>query len=93
MLQNPTTNGSVSKGEYGGPLLEGTPEINLRFGVRLRNLRVQRDLSQEELAVRLLVPVSHLMDLETGLKSASIIDLDSFAQQFNLSIAELLSGL
>lgn len=93
MLQNPTMNVSVSMGDYDGPFHKGTPEINLRFGARLRDLRVQSELSQEELAVRLLVPVSHLIDIEAGRKSASIIDLDSFAHQFNLSIAELLLGL
>jgi Helix-turn-helix domain len=93
MLVNPSTNVSVSKADYGGPFLEGKPEINLRFGARLHDLRVQRALSQEDLAFRLLVPVSHLMDLEAGRKSASIIDLDSFAREFKLSIAELLLGL
>ena len=50
MLVNPSTNVSGSKADYGVPFLEGTPEINLRFGARLHNLRVQRELSQEELA-------------------------------------------
>jgi transcriptional regulator with XRE-family HTH domain len=74
-------------------LQEGTPEINLRFGARLRDLREKRGLSQEELAIRLLVPLSHLADVEGGRKSASIIDLESFAQQFKVSIAELVRGL
>jgi DNA-binding transcriptional regulator YiaG len=93
MLVNTSTNVSDSKAEHGSPFLEGIPEINLRFGARLQDLRVKRKLSQGELALRLLVPVSHLMDLEAGRKSASIIDLDSFAQEFKLSIAELLMGL
>jgi transcriptional regulator with XRE-family HTH domain len=77
----------------GGSFQERTPEINLRFAARLRDLREKRGLSQEELAARLLVPLSHLADVEGGRKSASIIDLESFAQQFNISIAELLQGL
>ena len=93
MLVNPSTNVSGSKADDGDPFLKGTPELNLRFGARLHTLRVQRELSREELAFRLLVPVSHLMDLEAGRKSASIIDLDNFAQEFKLSIAELLLGL
>jgi transcriptional regulator with XRE-family HTH domain len=76
-----------------GSFQERTPEINLRFAARLRDLREKRGLSQEELAARLLVPLSHLADVEGGRKSASIIDLESFAQQFNISIAELLQGL
>jgi ribosome-binding protein aMBF1 (putative translation factor) len=72
---------------------EGTPEINLRFGARLSDLRQKSGLSQEELAARLLVPVSHLADVEGGRKSANIIDLESFAQHFKVSISELLQGL
>jgi ribosome-binding protein aMBF1 (putative translation factor) len=93
MLENPAVNDIVSKPDNDVSIQEEIPEINLRFGARLRNLRAQRELSQVELALRLLVPVSHLIDIEAGRKSATIIDLDSFAQQFNLSIAELLSGL
>ena len=40
-----------------------------------------------------MVPLSHLADVEGGRKSASIIDLESFARQFKLSIAELVRGL
>jgi ribosome-binding protein aMBF1 (putative translation factor) len=93
MLENNSTNVSGSKAEYERPFLAEPPEINLRFGARLIALRTQRKLSQEELALRLLVPVSHLIDLEAGRKSASIIDLDSLAQQFKISIADLLVGL
>jgi transcriptional regulator with XRE-family HTH domain len=78
---------------YGYSFVEGTPEINLRFGARLRDLRQKSGLSQEELAARLLVPLSHLADIEGGRKSASIIDLESFAQHFKVSISELLRGL
>ncbi len=92
MLLNPT-NVSSAKANYGGSFQEATPEINLRFGARLRELREKSGLSQEELAIRLLVPLSHLAEVEDGRKSASIIDLDSFAQQFKVSIAELMQGL
>jgi len=78
---------------YGSSFEEGTPEINLRFGTRLRDLRQNSGLSQEELAARLLVPLSHLADVEGGRKSASIVDLENFAQHFKVSISELLRGL
>jgi ribosome-binding protein aMBF1 (putative translation factor) len=93
MLENNSTNLSSSKAEYERPLLAESQEINLRFGARLSTLRTQRNLSQDELASRLQVSVSHLVDLEAGRKSVSIIDLDSLARQFKVSIAELLVGL
>jgi DNA-binding transcriptional regulator YiaG len=93
MLENNSTNVSSSKAEYERPFLAESQEINLRFGARLSALRTQRDLTQDELASRLQVSVSHLVELESGRKSASIIDLDCLARQFKLSIAELLAGL
>jgi transcriptional regulator with XRE-family HTH domain len=78
---------------YGYSFEEGTPEINLRFGARLLDLRQKSGLSQEELAARLLVPLSYLADIEGGRKSASIIDLEGFAQHFKVSISELVRGL
>ena len=93
MLENNSTKVSGSNAEYDSPFLAEPPEINLRFGARLSALRTQRELSHEELALKMRVSVSHLMDLETGQKSASIIDLDSLARQFKISIAELLVGL
>jgi ribosome-binding protein aMBF1 (putative translation factor) len=93
MLENNSTNVSGSRAEHERLFRTGPPEINLRFGARLSALRTQKELSQEELALRLLVPVSHLMDLEAGRKSASIIDLDDLAQEFRISIADLLLGL
>jgi transcriptional regulator with XRE-family HTH domain len=73
---------------YGYSFEEGTPEVNLRFGARLRDLRQKSGLSQEE-----LVPLSYLADIEGGRKSASIIDLERFAQNFKVSISELLRGV
>jgi ribosome-binding protein aMBF1 (putative translation factor) len=93
MLENNSTNVSSSKAEYKRPFLAESQEINLRFGARLSALRTQRDLSQDEVASRLGVSVSHLVDIEAGRKSASIVDLDGLARQFKVSIAELLVGL
>jgi len=92
MLHNPTSHASASKTDFKGSFSEGSPEINLRFGKKLQTLREQQSLSQEELAVQLLIPMSYLSDLESGRRSASIIDLDSIANHFKLSTAELLNG-
>ena len=67
--------------------------VNARFAERLHTLRVQRDLSHEELAARMVMPVEHLLELEAGGRSASIVDLEGFAQVFKISISELLEGL
>jgi ribosome-binding protein aMBF1 (putative translation factor) len=84
---------TTSKRSHESAFQEGRSEINLRFGARLREMRQKRNLSQEDLALLLLVPASHVSEIEGGQTSASIIELANIAQQFNISISELLLGL
>lgn len=81
------------EGSYESAFRDGRSEINVRFGARLREMREKRNLSQEDLAVLLLIPASHVAGLEAGETSASIIDLAGIAHHFKISISELLLGL
>lgn len=73
--------------------IEARPEINLRFGARVEQLRSARELSELELATRMRIPLAQLVELEAGHRSASIVDLERFAQAFGISIPKLLEGL
>ena len=87
------TNLGTTKSSYGGTFHEGTSEINVRFGARVREMRQERNLGQEDFAALLLVPTNYLAEIESGQRSASIIDLAGMAHQFKVSISELLIGL
>jgi DNA-binding transcriptional regulator YiaG len=87
------TNLSILEGLYESTFQETSSEINARFGARVREMREMRNLSQEEFAVLLLVPFSYIAEIESGRRSASIIELAAIAQQFHISISDLLLGL
>jgi ribosome-binding protein aMBF1 (putative translation factor) len=95
MLLDPSTSSSGSEPDYVAPFVDSARarQVNIRFGERLQGLRLQRGLTDQELATRMVMPVDHLIDLESGRRSASIVDLEGFSQAFKISISELLQGL
>ena len=95
MLVSPGPSGTVAGPDHAGFFVESAParEVNLLFGARMHALRVQRSLSFEQLASRLMVLIDHVVELEAGRRSASIVDLDGLARVFKVSISELLYGL
>ena len=64
-----------------------------RFGKRLRDLRHERDMTQTELADFLGIDRSFINDVERGKKTMSLGYLDTVAQGFELTLAELMRGL
>src|SRR5579875_2354934 len=61
-----------------------------RFGARLRSLRLQRGMTQLEVAVEFGIDRTFISDLERGRKSVSLPFLEVFALGFGLSLSELL---
>ena len=70
------------------------PALILRpFGNRLRDLRQQRGLTQIQLADYLGIDRSFISEVECGKKAISLSYLETVAQGFNVSLAELLRDL
>ena len=61
-------------------------------GEFLRTLRLQRHLSQDELARKLDIPVNTYARYEMGIRSPSIEIAAKLCDFFGVSISELLSG-
>ena len=95
MLLDPEVNVSGFERGYIPLCAESTPahQVNVRFGERLRTLRVERGLSCQQVAGRLVIPVEHLVQFEAGGRIASIVDFETFAQVFKMSVSDLLQGL
>jgi transcriptional regulator with XRE-family HTH domain len=64
-----------------------------QFGKRLRQLRVKRGWSQEELAYRVGMDVSFLSELENGKKEPCLRKIKELAQGLGVSVARLMEGL
>ena len=61
------------------------------FGRRLRELRKQRDLTQEALAESADLSGNYISDLELGLKVPSLTILVRLSQALNLATPDLLT--
>ncbi len=66
-------------------------DVRIRFGRRLRKLRVQRGWTQVEMAELLGLDRSYLADVERGRRNISLVNLEIIAKGFGRSLAQLLS--
>ena len=65
--------------------------VTSAFGQRLRKLRLQRGLTQTDLAVHLGMDRSFLSDLERGRREPCLRTLETIAQGFEVTVPQLLS--
>ena len=68
-------------------------DVSSRFGVRLRELRRDRNMTQLRMAVEFGIDRTFISDVERGRKSISLPMLEVLALGFNLSLSELLRDI
>ena len=68
-------------------------DVSSRFGVRLRQLRQDRNLTQLRMAVEFGIDRTFISDVERGRKSISLPMLEVLALGFHLSLSELLRDI
>ena len=84
-----------------GPTLRATPvvvhelprDVSSRFGLRLREFRRSRNMTQLRMAVDFGIDRSFISDVERGRKSASLQTLEILALGLNVSLSDLLDGI
>jgi len=64
-------------------------KIKHLFGKRLRRLRRQADLTQEQLAERIGVSVEFVSNMERGINAPSFETLEKLADSLKLRVSEL----
>lgn len=62
-----------------------------KLAEKIRKLREDRDMSQEDLALKLTVPRPSISQIESGQRDISSIELAKLAKIFDISIDELLT--
>ena len=68
-------------------------EINVRFGIRMRELRARYDVSQEQLALRSELNRTYIGDIERGEKTPSLITLSKIAKGLGITLKEMFDYL
>lgn len=68
-------------------------DVSSRFGVRMRQLRRDRNLTQLRMAVQFGIDRTFISDVERGRKSISLPMLEVVALGFQLSLSELLRDI
>lgn len=66
-------------------------EISTQLGQRIRELRTERQMSQEELAFKSQISPAHLGQIERGLKSPTVDTVSKIASALEVSVAELFT--
>jgi transcriptional regulator with XRE-family HTH domain len=69
--------------------LKESSSLREKFGNRIRILRAERGLTQEQLAERAAISVDFLSLIERGKNSPSFENLDELADSLDATVAEL----
>ncbi|WP_201544526.1 helix-turn-helix domain-containing protein [Psychrobacter sp. H7-1] len=65
--------------------------ILIKFGQRIRALRKERGLSQEQLAERAGFHRNYVGMIERGERNPSLLNIEVFAKTFGMSLSELFN--
>ncbi|MEQ1934252.1 MAG: helix-turn-helix transcriptional regulator [Fimbriimonadaceae bacterium] len=69
------------------------PSIQVQLGNRVRALRKEQSLTQEDLAERSGLHVTYLSGIENGSRNPSLTAIAALAKGFGKTVAELLEGI
>lgn len=65
------------------------PNILIRFGQTVRNIRLSQNISQEELADRCGLHRTYISDVELGKRNVSLENIDRIAKSLNITLSAL----
>lgn len=64
-------------------------KIEIRFGYRVKEIRLKQNISQEELAFRCGLSKNYISDVERGTRNISLRSIEKIADGFAINIKEL----
>jgi len=70
-----------------------TPDILVRFGQRLRELRKKAGFSQEQFAQQCELDRTYVGGIERGERNLSLRNIEVLARALDVTISELMKGL
>jgi transcriptional regulator with XRE-family HTH domain len=67
--------------------------ITVDFGNRIRELRLQQEISQEKFALKIGMDRTYYASVESGKRNISLINIKKIADGFGISISDLFNNL
>ncbi len=67
--------------------------VTIKFGKRVRELRMQRKLSQEKFALSIDMDRTYFASVESGKRNISIRNINKIAEGLGISLEELFKGM
>ncbi|MBV7329218.1 helix-turn-helix domain-containing protein [Chloroflexi bacterium TSY] len=67
--------------------------VTEKFGHRIRVLRKERGLSQEQLAERSGLDRTYISGIERGVRNVALRNIEALAQALNVSISDLFENI
>lgn len=68
-------------------------DIKEKIGNRIRNLRHERDLSQEQFSHICGLDRTYIAGIEQGKRNVSIVNLEKIAEGFEISLSQLFKKI
>lgn len=65
-------------------------DIKLKVGLKIKELRKQKGLTQEQLSELTDIDRTYISDVERGLRNIAIVNLEKIANAFDIELFELL---
>ena len=67
--------------------------LAVQFGMRVKYLRIQRKMSQEDLSLEINVSKNYLSDIECGRRNPTLKLMNKIAKGLKVDLATLLLGV
>lgn len=67
--------------------------ITISFGKRIKKLRLNKNLSQENFALSINMDRTYYASVESGKRNISIKNIEKIAKGFNITLEELFKGI
>lgn len=67
-------------------------DVRVQIGLRIKELRAEADLSQDELAYSIDMARSYLAEIETGKRNVSIQNLERIANGLSITLDEFFDS-
>jgi transcriptional regulator with XRE-family HTH domain len=66
-------------------------KVSEKFGMRIRELRAARGMTQEDLAELSGLSRQYIGDVERGVRNISLVNIEKLARAFKTSLSELFN--